>query len=505
VGRHREHLDPARGNFDMTVGLPDDLVQQFRGLALQRLERIATAWASVVTNLDDEAATLLHREIHTLKGESRMVGFTEVNLVSDKIEDLLDVARSRGYAVDEDFDLAVNMALRFTAMLVHKKVGAQLHGVDLPSFVKRIDTVIATAKPEPRSLRFTTGSFVALRRDPSSPRVPGALRPRLAALAVDAFIEYASARGARRDRLRVSWHSLRDLIGIHRAAIGAGQLAKHRSNALQLARDLGKELDVTFDIVGTEVTAETLAALDAAVLHLVRNAVDHGIELPATRIAVGKPAAGAIRLHCGLRGDRLVLTVEDDGRGVAIDEVMARAIDLGLVPPNAADRERWLEFVCQPGFTTRAQASDVSGRGVGLDVVRAATSDVGGTLAATTRDGIGTRWTVEVPVPKLSFVGHVLGVDGVAFPIMIDDSWTPTAVPPGAPAIDLAERLGLVETPSTTPPVAFTNGTRTVAIRCGEPAPIHARRLVAVPAPSIAEVVAIDAAEGLLVHPDRLR
>src|SRR5207245_1510451 len=119
----------------------------------------------------------------------------------------------------------------------------------------------------------------------------------LAALAVDAFIEYAAARGQRRDRLRTSWHSLRELVGIQRAALGTGQLDKHRTNALQLAQDLGKQLVVTFDIATAEVTAETLAALDAASLHLVRNAVDHGIELPAVRTAAGKASAGAIRLH----------------------------------------------------------------------------------------------------------------------------------------------------------------------------------------------------------------
>ena len=80
------------------MGIPEDLVQQFRTVAVQRLERVETAWASVLSRLDDDAAVSMHREVHTLKGESRMVGFTDVNMVCHKLEDLLEVARARGYA-----------------------------------------------------------------------------------------------------------------------------------------------------------------------------------------------------------------------------------------------------------------------------------------------------------------------------------------------------------------------------------------------------------------------
>ena len=118
--------------------LPDDLVHQFRAVALERLERVEAAWSQVLTSLNDEAATLIHREVHTLKGESRVVGFTDVNLVCHKLEDLLEVARARGYAVDEDFDLAVNMALRFMAMLIRKKVGSHLSGIGRASCRERV-------------------------------------------------------------------------------------------------------------------------------------------------------------------------------------------------------------------------------------------------------------------------------------------------------------------------------------------------------------------------------
>ena len=484
--------------------IPEELVQQFRSVALQRLERVEGAWGSVLSSLDDDAAVSIHREIHTLKGESRIVGFTDVNMVCHKLEDLLEVARSRGYAVDDDFDLAVNMALRFMAMLVRKKVGAQLQGIDLPGFIKQIDGLLAEAKPEGRVRSTTTGSH-PVRRDSGTQRVPAAVRAKLGPIAIDAFVEYAAARGTRRDRLRSSWHSLRELIGIQRAVVGGGQLTKHRSNALELAHDLGKQLDITFEIESAEITAEMLAALDAAVLHLVRNAIDHGIEAPAARTAAGKPATAAIRVECKSVGDKLSLVVEDDGRGVAIDEVLARAIELGLVAATAASRDRWFELVCQPGFTTRKEANEVSGRGVGLDVVRAAVADLAGTFTAKTTTGAGTIWTIELPLPKLAIAGNVFRVHHVPFPLVIDEAWRPIGTTPGAPIIDLALRLGLADEAAHDPPRYLTNGKVTIGLVTDRsPSPVQARRLIAVPAPSFAEIVTLDTVEGLLIHPERM-
>lgn len=483
----------------------DELVHEFRTVALQRLARVETAWATVLTEVDDEAAASIHREIHTLKGESQLLGFSDVNMVCHKLEDLLEVARARGYAVDEDFDLAVNMALRFMAMLVRKRIGSQLRGIDLAGFIKQIDQLLADLGPG-RPARATTGTQPPLKRDAATPRVSQAMRVKLGPIAVDAFVEYAAARGVRRDRLRASWHALRELVGIHRAVLGGGQIARHKVGAMQIARDQGKQLAVAFEIESAEVPSEVLAALDASVLHLVRNAVDHGIEPPDMRAAEGKPVVGLVRVRCGLRDDRLTLEIDDDGRGVSYDEVLARALDVGLVAPGTTDvRERWLELVCQPGFSTRREASDVSGRGVGLDAVRAAITDVGGTLTARTARGVGTTWTIAVPVPRLSIAGHVVRAPGLPFPVVLDESWRVVEADPGAPIIDLAVHLGLADGPSGGEPRCFSNGTQTVAVRCERPpTAAQARRLIAVPHPAALEVVLLDTVEGVQLHPERI-
>ncbi len=484
--------------------LPEHLVEQFRTVAHERIENIEAAWAQVLVTVDDEATVVLQREVHTLKGESRMLGFSDVNLVCHKLEELLEVARARGYAVDEDFDLTVNMALRFMMMLSRKKIGGNLGGIDLPGFIRQIDQVLMESAPV-TSGRTRTGSLIALNRTSGTPRVPTFVRDKLAPIAVDAFIEYGSATGPRRDRLRHSWHTLREMIGLQRAVVGPAQLIKLKANMADLAKELGKQVEVSFALASAEITAEVLAAIDVTALHIARNAVDHGIESAAERIAAGKPPTGRISLRGGIRDDRIVVELEDDGRGLQFERVRARAVELGIsrTSVDALDEDRLVELMCQPGFSTRTETTEISGRGVGLDAVRAAVIELGGTLTASSVPGRGTTWTVSIPVPTLVVHGHVLRVPGVAFPVMLDGRWQPTSASEGGRRIDVAALLGLPAT-TTGEVVWFARGEDQISIACDRaPQPTQARRLIATPPPCVGEIVLLDSLEALMLHADR--
>jgi two-component system chemotaxis sensor kinase CheA len=486
------------------VTIPDELVQQFRAVAYERLDRIEGAWATVLASLDEHAATTILRELHTLKGESMMLGFSDVNLVCHKLEDLMGVARARGYAVDDDFDLAVNMAVRFMAMLIRKKAGANLSGIDLPGFIAQLDALLA-------ELRSGEGSSTTLRAvlTPAAAArsaLPPSLRSRFGAIALELFVEYTLARGPRRDRLRASWHSLRDQIGIQRAIIGRAQLGKHKASAEVLARTLGKQVELVFEIGSVEATAEMLAVIDLSLLHLIRNAIDHGIEAPETRVACGKRATGTIHVHCGVKDDRLELVIEDDGRGISLDDVCKRALALGLI--NSAETvlpTTWFDLLCQPGFSTRSDITQVSGRGIGLDAVQNGIREVGGVFSATTEAGNGTSWQIAIPCAKASLQGHVLRVPSLPFPIAIDSSWRPCSGAGSDLVFDVACELGAADAHANAVPYWFRRRDVTIAI-LGETAPVpgSVRRIVGVPPPAPAEIASIDAIEGLLVHPDRL-
>ncbi len=491
------------------MSIAEDFIPQFRRVAQERLDRVEIAWQAVLTNVDDTAAELIHREIHTLKGEARMLGFPEVHLVCHKLEDLLELARLRGYAIDDDFDLVVNMALRFLAMLVRKKAGAQLSGIDLPGFIRQIDAIVAEAKPATSDgLRYNASP-----RPAAQLRISAELRAHIANVAVDAFIEYAQAEGNRRTRLRSSWHAIRDLIALQRAVIGPPQLARHEASVRALARDLDKPVEVTMDVETAEVSAEILSAIDVALVHLVRNAMDHGIEPASARASAGKPSVGKIRITSGIRANTFVVAVEDDGGGIAFDRLYARAVELGVIsaePMQALDRARWIEIMCHPGLSSRTLASDLSGRGVGLHAVRATVVDVGGTLTMASTAGVGTTWTITIPVSMMTVPVHVFRAPGLPFPIAIDATWTVTDLDEGGPIIDLANHLGS-PTPRTLPPgpptcAWFVRGDARVGVVVDElPRPALARRLIVTSPTSAVELVTHEAVEGLLLRPERLR
>lgn len=189
-----------------------------------------------------------------------------------------------------------------------------------------------------------------------------------------------------------------------------------------LAASLGKQ--VQLEMVGrtTLVDRDILRRLEAPLIHLLRNAVDHGIEPPAQREACGKPARGTVRIEAVHRGGMLSITVSDDGGGVALEAVRARLVDSGRCSPAQAEHLSADELQAaleQPGFSTATAVTEVSGRGVGLDVVRAMVSDVGGMVRLSSQPGHGTTIHFQLPL-TLSVVRTLLveiGAEPYALPL----------------------------------------------------------------------------------------
>jgi two-component system sensor histidine kinase and response regulator WspE len=189
-----------------------------------------------------------------------------------------------------------------------------------------------------------------------------------------------------------------------------------------LARTLGKQ--IRWEVRGeqTGVDRDILDKLEAPLSHLVRNAVDHGLELPADREAAGKPATGTVRLEARHRAGMLQITLTDDGRGIDVGQLRDRAVSRGLVEQAVADRLselELLEFLFLPGFSTKDRVTEISGRGVGLDVVQSMVKAVGGSVRVATQPGRSTVFTLQLPITMSVIRALLVEVAGepYAFPL----------------------------------------------------------------------------------------
>jgi len=168
-----------------------------------------------------------------------------------------------------------------------------------------------------------------------------------------------------------------------------------------LAVACGREVQLVIDGADTELDRTLVESIRDPLTHLVRNAVDHGIEPPAVRAAAGKPRAGRLSLRAFHESGQVTIEVQDDGAGIPVEAVRAKAVARGLVDADAAAAlpdERILQFIFEPGFSTAAQVTSVSGRGVGMDVVKTNIESIGGTVDIASRPGLGTTVRVRVPL-----------------------------------------------------------------------------------------------------------
>lgn len=192
----------------------------------------------------------------------------------------------------------------------------------------------------------------------------------------------------------------------------------------RMVRDLSRELGktITLDIEGgdVEMDREMVEMVIDPLTHIVRNSIDHGIEMPDQRRAAGKPEAGHLRLSAYQSGSQIVIEVVDDGRGINVDAVVARAVAAGLLTDRDAmrlDHQEKLDLIFAPGISTAREVTAVSGRGVGMDIVRANIERIGGVIALASEEGKGLSITIRVPLTLTIIPGLVLNAGGLNFAI----------------------------------------------------------------------------------------
>jgi len=208
--------------------------------------------------------------------------------------------------------------------------------------------------------------------------------------------------GGQRRLIRSAEEQLEKMLSLQLQPM-RGFLLSFARYARELARSLHREVEVELEGEETRLDRRIARELEEALLHLVRNAVDHGIEAPEVREARGKPRGGRIRVKALADGPRVRLVIEDDGGGIDVQGVLQHAVEVGLVDAATASgmgKKEALRLLFAPGFSTRKQISEISGRGVGLDVVATAVNRVGGEVFVETEPRKGTTFIMEVPVAR---------------------------------------------------------------------------------------------------------
>ena len=197
-------------------------------------------------------------------------------------------------------------------------------------------------------------------------------------------------------------------------------LSRFPKVARDVARQLGKEVHVQLVGEETELDKNLVEALSDPLVHLVRNAIDHGIEMPETRERVGKPRAGKLILSAQQEGDHIVIVVGDDGGGMDPDVLLAKARQKGIVDAETASRmstDEAYQLIFAAGFSTKDVATDISGRGVGMDVVKSRLTQLNGNVKIESQRGFGTRFVIRVPLTLAILPALLIGVAERAYAV----------------------------------------------------------------------------------------
>jgi two-component system chemotaxis sensor kinase CheA len=258
-----------------------------------------------------------------------------------------------------------------------------------------------------------------------------------------------------------------------------GTFEKFRRLVHDLARDLGKSVELTIEGADTELDKTVIEQLGDPLMHLIRNSMDHGIEPADARAASGKSLTATIRLAARHSGASVLVTVTDDGRGIDAEAVRRRAIERGLISVDAQLVESQVfALLFEPGFSTAAQVTDVSGRGVGMDVVRQRVESLRGAVEVSSQPGQGSSVTLRLPLTMAIIDGLLVGVGDACF------------------VLPLASTLECIEL--TRQDIARANGKHIANVR-GELVPYIRLRehfRLRSRAPEIEQIMMVDTSEG---------
>jgi two-component system chemotaxis sensor kinase CheA len=456
--------------------IADDIAADFLIEAREILDQLGEQMVALEhAPTDRDCLNAVFRGFHTIKGGAGFLDFVPMVAICHAVEDRLNVARDGTVPMDatafdgaqQALDLLVDMLAAVSggeepepapeALLKSLRdgvKGAVTPSVLLPKAAKKpagddiddldfealLDNLHGSggAPGAPSIAPESAAPRASARAKPaaSAPQAKAAEDPtvRVDVRRLDAMVDLVGELVLARNRLKTIRPRLRD-EDLDRAVTALDVATSRLQSAVmmvrmqpvgrvfarfpKLARDVARQVSksVELEIVGadTELDRNLVEALADPLVHLVRNAIDHGIEAPAARRAAGKSEQGTVRLSAQQEGDHVSIEVSDDGAGIDPEKIRRSAVNKGLIDPDAAARltsDECLNLIFMAGFSTRSEVSDLSGRGVGMDVVQSKIRELSGQVQIQSDVGRGTRFVIRVPLTLAILPTLLVELDG---------------------------------------------------------------------------------------------
>jgi two-component system chemotaxis sensor kinase CheA len=414
-----------------------ELQQLFATEAGERLESMTRLLLQLESSSGDpEQLAALFREAHTLKGGAGTVGLPAIGRVAHAMEDLLVQVRDGSRTLTPGLADAILAGVDAMGSIVQAAAAGQPYEAAAAAAEAALRAVASPAAPAPVENGAASGPppAPAAEPDPPAAQLAAAAQPDTAAserlavplerldelvrlvgesvsgqLRVGALLRSALRRDPEElEEFRAFTHLLRELQDLAmrtRMVPVARAVPSLRRAVREAARATGKQVRLEVRGEETELDRRVLDQLSDALLHLMRNAVGHGIETPALRVEAGKSPEGVVSLEAAQQRSEVVVVVRDDGRG--IDVARVREVADGGGPPSALPDEQALQLIFRSGFSTAREVDELAGRGVGLDVVRTRLEAIQGRVEVQSRPGAGTEFRIVVPV-TLAVVSSLL-------------------------------------------------------------------------------------------------
>lgn len=449
----------------------DDLLNEFLTETRENLEQLDTEIVRLEQNPNDPALlSSIFRMMHTIKGTCGFLGLPRLESVAHAAENVLGMVRDGKLEITPH---AVSMILeaidqiRFLVAVLEES-GAEPEGDDkalissLNQLASGADAPVAPPSPSPAVAE--TPAPVAAPAEPApavaavTPKPVEQAKPKPAAKE-----EGADKKDKESQSIRVNLELLDTLMNmVSELVLTRNQLLQiarniaqddltvplqrlsHVTSELQegvmktrmqpignawnklpriirdLSNELGKKIDLVMVGEDTELDRQVLEMIKDPLTHMVRNSADHGVETPADRMAAGKPEHGTIRLEAYHEGGHIIIKIADDGKGLSLDRIKKKALENGLTTPDELAEmsvSQIQQFIFRAGFSTAAQVTSVSGRGVGMDVVRTNIEKIGGTIELQSEEGKGSTFLIKIPLTLAIVSALIVGVANERFAV----------------------------------------------------------------------------------------